>query len=174
MAANVAGPRDKKFISIWGKNITLCKWEEVVHLSEILKEIPKDSTYVYKKQISASAIHWICLLNRCWCRPQCAQLPRWVLLQSMLILKSIIAGHKVLTQSIGHIVVVVFSGRLDRSWRRGEWGLLSQPSEERQSLDSSGSEMWVSALHFQRLTKQKQPVWIFVEGLCKGSSPPLV
>lgn len=38
----------------------------------------------------------------------------------MLILKSIIAGHMVLTESSGHIVVDVFGVRLDRSLRRGE------------------------------------------------------
>ena len=65
----------------------------------------------------------------------------------MLTLRSIIAGHMVLTESSSHIVAVGFSEKVGQK-------------EERQFLDP-GASLEVSPLHVQQLTKQ-QPAWVFV------------
>lgn len=65
----------------------------------------------------------------------------------------------VLDGSSGHIAVVVFWVRVDRRWRCGERGPVSEPGEERGSLDQGcGAELRVSEVQIQQLTKQSSNV----------------
>ena len=116
---------------------------------------------------------WIEFLLCYVCRPQCAGLPGWALIQCVLVLRSITAGHMVLTESSGHIVVIVlgerFGPRAEVVGRRT--GSASEPREESRSLGSG--RRWIMGLHFQRLSSLPE-VWqsgaASLEGRC---SPPL-